>query len=255
MWRKSPHQRRSRCQTAAGFCPPNRPLRNFAAPSTPLTAPPGAESPAFHSPRVRSAARGRKDLSPRFDCATRLRAEIGSDLLFASSETRRVVDPPVVVTTGSKHPLSFGGMYEQPRTARRIAGPAFARREVSWPRSAETRVSPAARPAATSARASSWPTAPRTSKFANAGPHNPARRERSWASQISDAGLASLLDPHPLCPASAHAPATEFAGSELIVSLRGRTDGVGRDANEPADGRDPARLLHCHSSHARSAGS
>ena len=65
-----------------------------------------------------------------------------SALRFASSEARGFVDPPVVVTAGPKHPLFFGGVYEPPRAARWIAGPAFARREVSWPRSAETRVSP-----------------------------------------------------------------------------------------------------------------
>lgn len=42
----------------------------------------------------------------------------------------------------SETPAFLGGVYEPPRAARRIAGPAFARREVSWPRSAETRVSP-----------------------------------------------------------------------------------------------------------------
>ena len=63
---------------------------------------------------------------------------------FASSEARGFVDPPVVVTAGPKHPLFFGGVYEPSRAARWIAGPAFARREVSWPRPAETRVSPRA---------------------------------------------------------------------------------------------------------------
>ena len=59
-------------------------------------------------------------------------------LVFASCETAGVVDPPVVVTVGPKHPLSFGGVYEQPRAARwSPTGPAFARREVSRPISAE----------------------------------------------------------------------------------------------------------------------
>lgn len=58
--------------------------------------------------------------------------------LFASCEPRGVIDTPVVATVGPKHPVFFGGVYEPPRAERRIAGPAFARREVSWPRSAET---------------------------------------------------------------------------------------------------------------------
>ena len=47
---------------------------------------------------------------------------------LASCEARGLVDPPVVVTVGPKHPLFLGGVYEPPRAARRIAGPAFARR-------------------------------------------------------------------------------------------------------------------------------
>ena len=43
---------------------------------------------------------------------------------------RRGVAPPVVVTVGPKHPLWFGGVYEQPRAARWIHGPAFARPRV-----------------------------------------------------------------------------------------------------------------------------
>ena len=73
---------------------------------------------------------------------------------------RRGVAPPVVVTVGPKHPLTFGGVYEQPRAARWIHGPAFARREVSWPTSAETWDSPAARPAARSAGQSPQPMSP-----------------------------------------------------------------------------------------------
>jgi hypothetical protein len=43
---------------------------------------------------------------------------VGPDVRFASCETGGVVDPPVVVMVGPKHPLSFGGVYEQPRAAR-----------------------------------------------------------------------------------------------------------------------------------------
>jgi hypothetical protein len=59
-------------------------------------------------------------------------------LLIASSEARGVADRPVVRTVGPKHPLSFGGVYEQRRAAREVRSPAFARREVSRRRSAET---------------------------------------------------------------------------------------------------------------------
>jgi len=45
--------------------------------------------------------------------------------LVASCETGGVVDPPVVVMVGPKHPLSFGGVYEQPRAARWSHGPRF----------------------------------------------------------------------------------------------------------------------------------
>jgi hypothetical protein len=65
-----------------------------------------------------------------------------SALFVASSEARGLVGPPVVVTVGPKHPLFDCGVHEPPRPARRVTGPAFARREVAWPRSAETRVSP-----------------------------------------------------------------------------------------------------------------
>ena len=37
-----------------------------------------------------------------------------SALLVATSESGGVVDPPVIVMVGPKHPLSFGGVYEQP---------------------------------------------------------------------------------------------------------------------------------------------
>jgi hypothetical protein len=36
---------------------------------------------------------------------------LGAHLRFATSEARGVVDSPVVVTAGPKHPLSFGGVY------------------------------------------------------------------------------------------------------------------------------------------------
>jgi hypothetical protein len=58
----------------------------------PLTDGRPAESPAFRSPRVRAAARGRNDPWSRLECATSLLAEIGSDLLFAS---RRCLAGPV----------------------------------------------------------------------------------------------------------------------------------------------------------------
>jgi hypothetical protein len=79
-------------------------------------------------------------------------------LIFASCEARGPIDSPVAVTVGPKHPLFLGGVYEPLRAGRWIAGPALALREVSWSRSAQTRDSPGARPAATSARSSAWPT-------------------------------------------------------------------------------------------------
>src|SRR5437588_9560086 len=68
--------------------------------------PPADESPAFHSPRVRAAARGRKDPWPPLDCATGLLAEIGSDLLLATSRSRRQdsVLPPAVHETPTRRP-------------------------------------------------------------------------------------------------------------------------------------------------------
>ena len=49
----------------------------------------------------------------------------GTSPLAASCEVRGLVDPPVVVTIGPKHPLVFCGVYEPPRAARRIARPRF----------------------------------------------------------------------------------------------------------------------------------
>ena len=46
-----------------------------------------------------------------------------SALLLATSEARGLVDPPLVVTVGPKHPLFFGGVYEPRVPARGIAAP------------------------------------------------------------------------------------------------------------------------------------
>ena len=68
------------------------------------------------------------------------------------SATRGVLDPSLVVSVGPKDPLSLRGVYEPPRAARRIHGPAFARREGSLgqdrlsPEIRHLRVSPRHRP-------------------------------------------------------------------------------------------------------------
>jgi hypothetical protein len=82
---------------------------------------------------VRITATGMKQVS---------RAESSCDLLVANLAHRRVVDPSADRTVGTEDPLSVGGVYARRRVARRIAGPAIARREVAWPRLAETRDSP-----------------------------------------------------------------------------------------------------------------
>ena len=64
-----------------------------------------------------------------------------------------MVGRPVVGTTGLKHLLSLGGVYAQPRATGAMRGPAFMRREVSWPRLAATCCSPTARPSAAASHA------------------------------------------------------------------------------------------------------
>jgi hypothetical protein len=59
-------------------------------------------------------------------------------LQFASCGALGAVGASIVVTIGLKYLLFVGGVYERPRAARRIHGPAFARQEVAWPRSAQT---------------------------------------------------------------------------------------------------------------------
>jgi hypothetical protein len=44
---------------------------------------------------------------------------------LARCEARRLVDTPVLVTVGPKHPLFFGGVYEPPRVGATDRRPRF----------------------------------------------------------------------------------------------------------------------------------
>src|SRR5262249_37914779 len=72
--------------------------------------------------------------------------------LIARLATRRVVDPSADTAVEPTALLSIHRVYAQSPLSGRSCGPAFVRRQVSWPKSAQTCSSPAARPAATSVR-------------------------------------------------------------------------------------------------------
>jgi hypothetical protein len=71
-------------------------------------------------------------------------------LLLATCRSRHAVGPDVVVTVGPNALLSSGAG-TRTRRRRAVQGPAFTRREVSLPKSAETPVSPLAQPTAPAA--------------------------------------------------------------------------------------------------------
>ena len=91
-------------------------------------------------PALQMLARARKRVSTQALRGTRL---------SPSCEVRGLVDPPVVVTIGPKHPLVFACTSHVRRDG--SPGPAFPRREVSWPRSVRPEFSPISSLAAWSA--------------------------------------------------------------------------------------------------------
>jgi hypothetical protein len=123
----------------------------------------------------------------------------GRVLLFASCEARGVVNPWVMVTAGPKHPLFLGGVYARLLATAPIDRPAFMRREVSRPRSAKTRDSPAASPTRRRSvrRRGGWPRRPAISRMR--GTSHPTQRDRSRDPRFPRAGLRELRRPHPQC--------------------------------------------------------
>ena len=73
-----------------------------------------------------------------------LRRAEATRLLIANLANPRIVGRSVVAITGLKHLLLLGGVYAQLRATGAMRGPAFMRREVSWPRSAAPCCSPQA---------------------------------------------------------------------------------------------------------------
>ena len=115
-----------------------------------------------------------------------------SDLLLAKLATRRVDDPSDGMAVEPSALLSIHRVYAQAAVAGRICRPAFPRREVSWPKSAQTCSSPVAQP--TDA----------------AGAHRGERSLREPCSSTQEGAAASWL------PANADRPCRRSAAARRL---------------------------------------
>ena len=104
---------------------------------------------AESEPRITDGRSGRSDAdaAPRIAALRSLRVswvrEPTSPLL-ANLANPRIVGRSVVAIRGLKHLLLLGSVYAQLQATGAMRGPAFMRREVSWPRSAAPCCSPPA---------------------------------------------------------------------------------------------------------------
>ena len=102
-----------------------------------------------------------------------LLAAIATALLLANLAHRRVVDPSVDRTIGRKTRFPSAACTSKGVPSRRIHGPAFVQRDVSWLKSDRPRMSPPARLATWSTCSSSRSTSPKPCNFAGAGAGKP----------------------------------------------------------------------------------